>query len=225
MSNITAIIPVRAGSRRLKNKNMLPFDGVPLLVRKIQQLKEVQNLDDIVVSSDSDEMLEVAKKEGASIHKREQIYADDVSVPFGEVVKNICEHVDSENILWATCTSPMTLPVHYQTAIDIYKDVVPEKNDSLVAFEILKLFLWNDNGPINYELGTKHVISQNLPNIYRPTNGIFIAPREKMIEWKYFHGKNPYKYILDKMAAVDIDDGLDLACAKAYLDYSFSKSI
>ena len=82
----------------------------------------------------------------------------------------------------------------------------------------LKIYLWNDNGPINYKLFDKHVLSQNLPNIYRPTNGIFIAPRLKMIEWKYFHGQNPYKFILDKKSSVDIDDELDLACARAYLN-------
>ncbi len=45
-----------------------------------------------------------------------------------------------------------------------------------------------------------------------------------MIEWKYFHGSNPYKYILDKRTSIDIDDGLDLACARAWLDMDESVS-
>ena len=219
---IIAIIPVRAGSRRLKNKNILPFDNSNLLIRKIEQLKKVKSLDEILVSSDSDEMLAMAKSLNVSIHKRDPIFADDVSVPFGEVVKNICEHVNATDIMWSTCTCPLTDTHHYEDALQLYNQYIPLTNDSLVAFENLKIFLWNDNGPINYELGIKHVTSQNLPDIYRPTNGIFIAPREKMIEWKYFHGKNPYKFIMDKMHSIDIDDGLDLACAKAYLEYSKS---
>ena len=71
---------------------------------------------------------------------------------------------------------------------------------------------------MNYELGIKHVPSQQLPNLYIVTDGILLAPREKMIEWSYFHGRNPYRFILDKRTAVDIDDGLDLACARAWLD-------
>ena len=78
----------------------------------------------------------------------------------------------------------------------------------------LKYFLWDDNGPINYEFGLKHTISQNLSNIYHPTNGIFIAPRLKMIQWKYFHGPNPYKFILDKISSIDIDDKYDYEIAK-----------
>ena len=63
-----------------------------------------------------------------------------------------------------------------------------------------------------------------LPNLYIVTDGILLAPREKMIEWSYFHGRNPYRFILDKRTAVDIDDGLDLACARAWLDMDESVS-
>ena len=206
------------GSRRLKNKNILQFGDTNLLIRKIRQLKSVKNLNQIVVSSDSDEMLKMANDEGVKTHKRDAIFADDISVPFGEVVYNICEHIDSDDILWSPCTCPLTDSNHYENAIKIYNDYVPTKNDSLVAFEKLKLFLWDNNGPINYEFGLKHVTSQNLPDIYRPTNGIFIAPRIKMMEWKYFHGKNPYKFIMDKKSSIDIDDALDLECAKTYLN-------
>ena len=60
--------------------------------------------------------------------------------------------------------------------------------------------------------------------LYYATDGILIAPREKMVEWKYFHGKHPYRYILDKRTSIDIDDGLDLACARAWLDMDESVS-
>jgi len=61
--SITGVIPVRAGSRRLPNKNILPFGDSNLLVHKIRQLRHVKGLDRIVVSSDSDMMLEMAEKE------------------------------------------------------------------------------------------------------------------------------------------------------------------
>ena len=58
MRTITAVIPVRAGSTRLKNKNVAPFAGTNLLVNKIRQLQEVPEITKIVVSSDSDMMLQ-----------------------------------------------------------------------------------------------------------------------------------------------------------------------
>lgn len=73
MKTITAIIPVRAGSTRLKNKNVAPFAGTNLLINKINQLKLVSDITKIVVSSDSDLMLENGKKAGADYHKESRI--------------------------------------------------------------------------------------------------------------------------------------------------------
>ena len=58
---ITAVIPVRSGSTRCKNKNIRYFNESNLLKMKIEQLKKVKNLDRILVSSNCDEMLNIAK--------------------------------------------------------------------------------------------------------------------------------------------------------------------
>jgi N-acylneuraminate cytidylyltransferase len=215
---VTAVIPVRAGSRRLKNKNIAPFAGTNLLINKIEQLKKVPEVNKIVVSSDSDVMLSMAREAGVDCHKRAPEYCDEKTKSFGEVVKHVTESIEGEHVLWATCTSPLVFPKTYSQAIEEYFVALDNGYDSLVAFEKIKRYLWNDDGPINYELGLKHVPSQQLPNLYIVTDGICLAPRKKMIEWSYFHGKNPYKFIVDKRTAVDIDDGLDLAVARAWLD-------
>ena len=217
-TDITAVIPVREGSRRLKNKNVAPFAGTNLLLNKIEQLKKVPEISRIVVSSDSDMMLEMARSAGALTHKRAREYCDEKTKSFGEVVRHVAESVEGENILWATCTSPLVFPRTYQKAIAEYFPALEKGFDSLVSFEVIKRYLWDEKGPLNYELGLKHVPSQELPNLYIVTDGILLAPRKKMIEWSYFHGKNPYRFIIDKRTAVDIDDGLDLAVARAWLD-------
>lgn len=224
MRKITAIIPVRAGSRRLKNKNIAPFAGTNLLVHKIEQLKKVKEISRIVVSSDSDLMLQMAKAAGAETHKRAPEYCDEKTKTFGEVVRHVAESVEGDDILWATCTSPLVTPKLYAQAIKEYYPALEQGYDSLVSFEVIKRYLWDDNGPVNYELGLKHVPSQQLPNLYIVTDGILLAPREKMIEWSYFHGRNPYRFIVDKRSGCDIDDGLDLATARAWLDMDESVS-
>lgn len=214
----TAIIPVRKGSRRLKNKNIAPFSNSTLLEYKIKQLKKVSSIDNIVVSSDCDYMLDLSSKLGVAIHKRADEYCDEKSQPFGEVVAHICSNISGENIVWATCTSPLVEPNDYKHAIETYQVKKSEGYDSLMSVEEFHRYIWTDEGPLNYELGIKHVPSQELPALYRVTDGILIAPREKMIEWKYFHGSNPYMHIMDKRSSIDIDDPLDMACAKAWLD-------
>lgn len=221
---ITAIIPVREGSRRLKNKNVAPFAGTNLLINKINQLKQVQEINTIVVSSDSQMMLEMARQQGVATHKRAPEFCDEKSKTFGEVVAHICENVPGDDILWATCTAPLVFPKQYREAIKLYYKALEDGYDSLVSMGRFKRYLWDEKGPVNYELGIKHVPSQQLPPLYFVTDGILLAPREKMIEWKYFHGSNPYRYILDKRTSIDIDDGLDLACARAWLDMDESVS-
>jgi N-acylneuraminate cytidylyltransferase len=222
--SLTAIIPVRAGSRRLKNKNIAPFAGTNLLVNKIEQLKKVREVDSIIVSLDSDLMLEMALSCGAKVHKRALEYCDEKTKTFGEVVKHIAASVEGDHILWATCTSPLVFPPIYTKAIKEYYTALAAGHDSLVSFEVIKRYLWDEKGPINYELGLRHVPSQELPNYYIVTDGVILAPRAKMIEWSYFHGRNPYRFIVDKRTGVDIDDGLDLAVARAWLDMDESVS-
>ena len=222
--SITAIIPVREGSRRLKNKNIAPFAGTNLLINKINQLKQVKEIDSIVVSSDSVTMLKMAESQGVQTHQRAIEFCDEKTKTFGEVVAHICENVTGDDIIWATCTAPLVFPKHYKEAIQKYYEALSAGYDSLVSMEQFKRYLWDDNGPVNYELGIKHVPSQQLKPLYFCTDGILMAPRCKMIEWKYFHGTNPYRFILDKRTSIDVDDGLDLACARAWLDMDESVS-
>jgi N-acylneuraminate cytidylyltransferase len=214
----TVVIPVRKGSRRLKNKNIMPFASGNLLTYKIKQLQSVQEIENIVVSSDSDEMLEMAQELGVNIHKRAEEYCDERTQPFGAVVAHICENVRGDDIIWATCTSPLVEPSDYIRAIKTYQKIILAEYDSLMSVEEFHRYIWDEKGPLNYELGIKHVPSQQLPPLYRITDGILIAPRQKMIEWKYFHGTHPYKFMMDKRASVDIDDVYDLECAKAWLN-------
>ena len=81
---VTAVIPIRAGSRRLKNKNIAPFAGTNLLLNKIEQLKKVKEIDRIVVTSDSDLMLQMAADAGVFTHKRAPEFCDESTKSFGE---------------------------------------------------------------------------------------------------------------------------------------------
>ncbi len=223
-SDITAIVPVRAGSRRLKNKNVAPFAGTNLLLYKLEQLKRVPSLRRILVSSDSPAMLAFAEQAGVSTHQRAPEYCDEKTKSFGEVVRHICENTGSEHILWATCTAPLVFPSIYEQAIQQYFRALDEGFDSLMSVQVIRRYMWDEKGPVNYQLGLKHVPSQELPPLYFVTDGILLAPRLKMIEWAYFHGPNPYRFPLDKRNSVDIDDGLDLACSRAWLDMDESVS-
>ncbi|MBR4624932.1 MAG: cytidylyltransferase, partial [Alphaproteobacteria bacterium] len=55
---ITAVIPIRRGSQRVKNKNLRPFYNTTLMALKIENLLKVPELDSIIVNTNSDEAIE-----------------------------------------------------------------------------------------------------------------------------------------------------------------------
>ena len=71
----TAIITARSGSKRIKNKNLKLINGKPMLYWAIQVLKLTKIFDDIIVSTDSQKIADIAKKKWGkrSIFKAKKI--------------------------------------------------------------------------------------------------------------------------------------------------------
>ena len=118
---ITAVIPVRAGSRRIPDKNIKPFGDSNLLIRKIRQLKAVSEISEIIVSSDSDQMLDMALNEGVSVQKRPIEYCDEKSKTFNEVVEHIASSISGDIMIWAPVVCPFTDTREFANAISEYK--------------------------------------------------------------------------------------------------------
>ncbi len=219
----TAIIPVRAGSQRLKNKNILPFGESNLLIHKIRQLKKVSLIDKIVVSSDCDIMLDMAKSEGVKIHRRGLPFADDQIKTINEVVAHIVSEIKGDHILWLQCTSPLLDVEHYVDAIKQYHShVVKGSYDSLLSVSSAKYFFWDETKPLNFSIEYQ-VRSQALPNWYVMTCGIWMASQKIMLERKGYIGIKPYLFEVDKIAAIDIDDEYDMEMARALYEYTHKK--
>lgn len=62
MTKITAVIPIRSGSQRVKDKNLRPFANTTLMENKIEMLLNVPELDSIIVNTNSEEAIEIVKK-------------------------------------------------------------------------------------------------------------------------------------------------------------------
>ena len=77
MSKVIAIIPARGGSKGIKNKNIIPLLNKPLLAYSIEAAQESAVVDEIYVSSDSAEILAVAREYGAKTIERDPSLALD----------------------------------------------------------------------------------------------------------------------------------------------------
>lgn len=219
---ISAIIPVREGSTRLKHKNILPFGECNLLIHKIRQLKKVAGIDEIIVSSDSELMLEMARSEGVATHRRAREFADERTKSFSELIEHLASEVGSgEHILYAPCVCPLCDEKDLANAIEVYRHKVIEcgEFDSVISVREFKEYLWDSVKPINYRTGIHHTPSQNLPEYFVVVNGFYLAAREDMRKWRYFFGARPYLVRLPQAHAIDIDTEFDYICARAGYAY------
>lgn len=221
---VTAIIVVRSGSFRVKNKNLLPFKSTTLLGNKIEQLKLCNKVDRIVVGSNSDEYLEYSKSIGAEIVKRSDVFCDEISKTPNDMIEDMCQKVDTDIILWAHCTNPFVDEQIYDDALNVFLERDVEINDSLLSVVELKTHLWhkvNDElVPMNYNpYGKVHPLAKMLEPIYYQDGAIFIQPHKQMLKNRYFFGRKPIHYIMLENRALDINTDYDYKVAKSIAEW------
>lgn len=64
---VCAIIPARSGSKGVKNKNIRPLHGYPMIAYTIAEAKLSKEIDRVIVSTDSEEYADIARKYGAEV--------------------------------------------------------------------------------------------------------------------------------------------------------------
>ena len=208
---VSALIAVRSGSVRVKNKNIRPFNESTLLELKIKQLQSVKEINDVVVNSNSDEMLSIAKNLGAKTVKRDDYYASN-TISMSSVFEDMAKNMDCENILYANCTNPLVSTNSYSDAIRIFLNNT-SAYDSLVSCHDIKEFLYLDGKALNYD-PMNQPRSQDLPNVVALNFAISIIPKSDMIKNRNIIGMNPYFYKLNEVESLDIDTPLDFFIAE-----------
>ena len=89
-----AIIPARGGSKRIKNKNIRLFNGLPIILYSIQSARESGLFDSIIVSTDDDETANIASKGGAEVPFRRRAELSDDFTGTDEVILNAIEWLE-----------------------------------------------------------------------------------------------------------------------------------
>ncbi len=207
---ITAIIPVRKGSQRVKNKNIKPFGDSSLLEIKIKNLLKLQKwnkIEEIIVTSDCKKMLEIANNLGVKTHKRDKYYASSEATN-SEFFGDLANIGSNSWILYSPVTAPL---ISFET----YNEVLTKfrlKPTNTVTTSLQKHHMWLDGKPLNYDVKNSPN-SQDLPNILSINYGISLIKRKDMSHYKNVVTENPTFIILDEIEGIDIDTELDFEFA------------
>ena len=101
---IVAVIPAKRHSGRLVDKNLLEIDGLPLVAHAIRYTRRFKSVDRIVVSTDSKEVAEIARRNGAMTHLRGPELGGEA--PLIEVYRDVAEKLYRENISFLVGIQP-----------------------------------------------------------------------------------------------------------------------
>lgn len=218
MPKLAAVVPIRQGSVRLKNKNFKPFAGKNLLEIKLDQLKRISDIDEIIVNTDSQQAIDIAKKYNVGYLKRDAYYASSECAN-RDHWRNLAETTDADYIMHTLCTSPLIRDGSYFDVLQLYRDkILTGENDSVNTVREVKKFMWLNDKPLNYEMGDAPN-SQDLPDVVSITFGISIISRALLLDGCSMIGRKPFFYRLDEVEAVDIDTPLEFEFA----DYLYTR--
>lgn len=211
---VVAVIPVREGSSRIKDKNFVPFGGYPTLVhQKIQHLKDAGRFEHIYLSSDSARVRQIAEECGVEYVPREPIMCTG-GPRWDEVVVSILNTVPGNpHVLWAMVTSPVFR--RYHEAVDAYR-AHRGQHDSLVAVKPIREYLVDEGGrPLFYGFGVWHPYSNELKPLFAINDAVFIARKSDQLQWRYWIGRTPCLFHCDPLESIDVNfpEDLDLALA------------
>ena len=209
---IVAVIPVREGSKRVKDKNFnIFYENKCLLEIKLNQLKNSSAFDNIYVSSDSDKAKEIASQQNVEFLHRDSMYCNDGPANH-EIIDHIVKTIPGSPIVaFVLVTNPFFK--RFDEAVKCYLN--NKHNDSLVTVYSKKEFLLNKNGkPINYNFGPWHPFSQDLEPFYQITGGMFLAHKSTMQYLHYYIGLSPYLFETKLIESIDIDDKDQFTYAK-----------
>ena len=217
-TRILAVIPARAGSKGIPNKNVRIIAGRPLIYFSIRNALESGFITDVVVTTDSDQVRIIAEQMGARVRMRgPELCADDVALDavvhdaaFG--VKGFGEW---DYIVTMQPTSPTLAVGTLDAAI---RKTVEEDLDTLVSVVNDPRLSWSDDGEGGVEPNySARVNRQWLPADYAET-GAFVVSKASCVTSETRFGAKVGVFEVSEAEGIDVDTFDDLRAAAAHLE-------
>lgn len=212
---VLSIIPARSGSKGLSQKNTLNLAGKPLIAWSIEASLNSKYINKTIVSSDSDKVLEIAKRYNSNTLKRPAELSTDNSSS-EEVVKHVLDSIEDifEFIILLQPTSPLRDTNDIDTALKKLFDLNASSLISLKKYDnkVLKCFKEKEDGFIEGIVNDKYPFMrrQDLPNIYLSNGAIYIVKVDQFLKNKSFFTNKTIPFIMDDIKSIDIDTEEDL---------------
>ena len=211
--SILAVIPARAGSKGIPNKNIRLVGGRPLVYYAIRNALDSEFVTNVVVTTDSPEVRIIAQQMGARVHWREAALCTD-DVALDAVVADAAFEGAWDWVVTMQPTSPTLTTATLDSAI---RRAIDEDFDTLISVVNDPRLSWGENaeGDIspNY---AERLNRQWLPADYAET-GAFVISRASVVTPQTRIGEKVGVFEVPSGEGIDVDTFDDLRCATAHL--------
>ena len=215
MRKVIALILCRGNSKGIKNKNIKLFCGKPLMYWTIKSLKESKKIKKIYISSDSNKILNYAKKQRIITIKRPKELATSKSQSEKAIHHAIKVINDDFNyIVFPQVTCPLRPKNVFDKSLNYF---FRNKLDSLFSSNIpSKIFLWQKtNKKLKPKFNVnKRMMRQDIKNIYSENGSFYIFKKNGFNKFKNRLFGKIGTYEIDKKYSYDIDEKIDFEINK-----------
>lgn len=203
------IIPARGNSKRLARKNILPWQGLPLIAHTIKNIIASEVFSKVVVSSEDDEILDCAEKFGAEPFKRNSSLSKDTST-----VVEVCTEVINQyiNYEYFCCIYATAVKLQPKTISDSFLEFSQNSNCnflmgvSLYNYPPQQALIQNKSGTLdlmNPQFGK--VQSQHFQDCFVSNGTLYWSKTKVFIKEKTFYGSNLRPFVVPEAQVSDIN--------------------
>jgi len=221
-----AVIPARGGSKGIPRKNLTEIGGKPLLEWTIQAARGCPYVESIIVSSDDDEILALARTLGAEPLKRPAELSTDTANVKPVLQNALVEYKKAhgslpEYVLFLQPTSPLRTASSLTRAFEALQND-PEADALVSVYEIDNSYLKASILTDGYlqPASSREFVNMNrqmLPKLYMPNGAIYIMHAESCITDPRFDGEKTLPFIMSAEESLDLDSPEDIPLIEAAL--------
>jgi len=202
---------MRHDSQRVPGKNYRPLAGKPLFHHIIETLLAVPEIDEIVVDTDSEPIMQGLRERFPQVRiidRPAHLRANDV--PMNEILLHDTAQVPADFYLQTHSTNPLLRSETISHAIQAFNAGYPG-SDSLFSVTRLQTRLYDEHGEAINHNPRELLQTQDLPPVYEENSCIYIFDRAHLAARRHRIGDHPLMFEIDAAEAWDIDDELDFA--------------
>jgi N-acylneuraminate cytidylyltransferase len=220
---VLALIPARGGSKRLPRKNILPLRGKPLIGWSIDAAKESRYIDQVLVSTDAQEIADVASLFGVVVPElRPDNLSSDTAKTESVLVYSLEKFGDGIDILiLLQPTSPLRTAKHIDEALELFMEKQALSVVSVTPCEHSPMWsnmLPEDRAMQDFLRPDALNRSQDLDTFYRLNGAIYVFDAHKLLEHKEIrYTTESFAYLMDNQFSFDIDTEFDFDLAEFFM--------